>query len=108
MFYLSNCKCLDARTCYQNPNPAVSEAAANVDAVLAHFGLSVTGECYASTSTLISSLLMELADVQLQGSIAALSCCAELIYNLQTALNDFELSRVAYQKEKGREKLLLN
>lgn len=91
-----------------HPNPLVSEAATNVEAVLEHFGLSVTGESFATASALIGSLLIELADAKLQDSIAALSGCAELISALQTALKDFELSRVAYQKEKGREKLLLN
>lgn len=91
-----------------HPDPVISGAAANVDAVLSHFGLSITSKSYATTSALISSVLIELADVKLQDSIAVLSGCAELISALRTALNDFENSRVTYQKEKGREGTLLN
>lgn len=91
-----------------HPDPVVSGAAAKVDAVLARFGLSVTGESYATASSLIGSLLVDLADVKLQDSIAALSGCAELISALRTALNDFEFSRIAFQKEKGLQGLLPN
>ncbi|HSH19166.1 MAG TPA: DUF6261 family protein [Draconibacterium sp.] len=91
-----------------HPDPAISEAAAKVDAVLEHYGLSVIQQNYSTESSLISSMLDDLGKPNLQDSIAALSGCAELIAALKTAEDNFENARILYEEEKAGEGTLSN
>ncbi|SHJ98038.1 hypothetical protein SAMN05444280_1455 [Tangfeifania diversioriginum] len=86
-----------------HPDPAIKAAANEMEELLNDYGLSVVGESYAIESSLIQSLLTDLAKPKYQSSIEALSGCAELIAALQTAQADFEQARVAYEEEKARE-----
>lgn len=86
-----------------HPDPNVKAAASELEAVLNNYGLSVVGESYAIESSLIQSLLTDLAKPKYQSSIEALSGCAELIAALQTAQTDFELARVTFEEEKAKE-----
>ena len=86
-----------------HPEPAIKDAAGRVSKVFDHYGLSVTGESYATESSLISSLLADLAKPNLQPDIAALTGCAELITSLQTAQDEFEATRLEYEEEKAQE-----
>jgi hypothetical protein len=85
-----------------HPDPAVKAAAVKVDDVLDRYGLSVTDESYSTESSLINSLLTDLAKPNMQEAIAALSGCAELIAALQTAQEAFEQTRIAYEEEKAQ------
>jgi len=86
-----------------NPNPTLQNAAEEIEKVLDNYGLSITGESYATESSLISSLLVDLSKAGLQPSIEALPGCAEQIDALQNAQDDFEATRVAYEAEKANE-----
>jgi hypothetical protein len=86
-----------------HPDPAVKAAAVKVDDVLDRYGLSVTDESYSTESSLINSLLTDLAKPNMQEAIAALSGCAELIAALRAAQDDFEQARIAYEAEKAQE-----
>ncbi len=91
-----------------HPAPAVKTAAVKLENVFNNYGLSITGASYATESSLVASLLGDLAKPNLQPSIAALSGCAELIAELQAAEDDFEATRIAYEEEKAREGTLEN
>ncbi|MCG6188188.1 DUF6261 family protein [Maribellus maritimus] len=86
-----------------HPDPAVQNAAKEVKKIVDKYGLAVTGETYSAESSLISSLLGDLAKPLLQSSVAALSGCAELITALQEAQTGFEQTRLDWESEKARE-----
>jgi hypothetical protein len=91
-----------------HPDATVKAAAQKVFDVLEHYGLSVAVESYSTESALVDSLLNDLANPELQESIAALSGCAESIAALQTAEDNFEAARIAFEKEKAQESTLEN
>ena len=91
-----------------HPDSAVKAAAEKVEKVFDNYGLSITGESYATESSLINSLLTDLAKPKLQDAIAALSGLAEIIVELQAAQTDFEETRIAYEEEKAKEGTLEN
>ena len=91
-----------------HPDPAVKAAAQKVEKVLENYGLSILGESYAVESSLVNSLLADLAKPKLQDAIAALSGLAEVVAELQVAQTDFEETRIAYEEEKAKEGTLEN
>lgn len=91
-----------------HPDPAVKAAAETVNKVLDHYGMSILVESYAIESSLIGSLLGDLAKPEVQTAIAALSGLAELVAALQAAQDDFEAARIAYEEEKGQETTQVN
>jgi hypothetical protein len=91
-----------------HPDEAIKTAAGKVFTVLEHYGLAVADESYASESSLVGSMLADLAKPGLQEPIAALSGCAGCIAKLQTAENNFDATRIAFEEEKGWEGTLEN
>ena len=91
-----------------HPDPAVKAAAGEVEKVFDNYDLSITGESYATESSLVNSLLADLAKPKLQAAIALLSGLAEIIATLQAAQTDFEETRIAYEEEKAKEGTLEN
>ncbi|MFW5774394.1 MAG: DUF6261 family protein [Tangfeifania sp.] len=63
----------------------------------------VTDESYSTESSLINSLLTDLAKPGVQEAIDAISGCAALITALRAAQDDFEQARIAYEAEKAQE-----
>jgi len=86
-----------------NPAPAIREAAQKLEKVFEHYGVSITGESYATESSLLNSMLKDFSKPGLQDTIAALPGCAEQISALQSAQDDFEAARIAYEEEKASE-----
>lgn len=86
-----------------HPEQAISESAKQLFSLLEHYGLSITGENYASESSLINSLLDDLNKPDAQSAIANISGASELIGTIQTAQADFEQTRIAYEEEKAQE-----
>jgi len=86
-----------------HPDPNVKNAAMKVKKVMDKYGLSMAGENYSTESSLITSLLGDLANPALQTSVAAFSGCGELITALQAAQTDFEQARIAWEAEKAKE-----
>lgn len=86
-----------------HPDPNVKNAAMEVEKIMDKYGLSMAGENYSTESSLIASLLADLANPSLQTSIAALSGCAGLISALQAAQTEFEQTRIAWEAEQARE-----
>jgi len=91
-----------------HPDTTISTAAQTVDKVFQKYGVSVTGENYATESSLLASLLEDLSKPKLQNAIALLSGCTEVLAALETAQNEFEAARVAYEQEKAEEGNQLN
>jgi hypothetical protein len=86
-----------------HPDVEIKAAAQKVEKVFDNYGVAITGESYAVESSLIVSLLGDLAKPKLQAAIAKLSGCAEIIASLQAAQEDFEATRIAYETEKAEE-----
>jgi len=86
-----------------HPDQAIQIAAVAVLTVFDKYGLAITNDSYATESSLVNSLLDELADPELEPSITALSGCTELIADLQAAQEDFERVGAAYEAEKGKD-----
>ncbi len=86
-----------------HPNPEIKAAAITLENVFDNYGLKITGESYASESTLISSLLLDLNNEEYGAPIAALSGCRDLIGVLTDAQQDFEETRVTWEREKANE-----
>ena len=85
-----------------NPDQAISAAAVQINHVLDNYGLSeITSKGYDIQSTLIRSLLVDLAAPSLQEAIAAVPGCAGVIGALQAAHDDFVQSYAAYEQEKS-------
>ena len=91
-----------------HPDPAVKAAAEAVEKVFDNYGLSITSESYATESSLINSLLADLAKPKLLAAIALLSGLTEIIATLQAAQTNFEETRIAYEEEKAKEGTLEN
>ena len=88
-----------------HPDENIQNAAEAVKSVFDKYGLGIIGESYATESSLVASLLEDLSAPDLQESIALLPVCAEIIAALQTAQDQFETVRIAYEKEKGEESI---
>ena len=91
-----------------HPTKKIKEAAQSLMEVFNKYGLAVIGESYASESSLLGSLLLDLAKPEYADAIATLSGCADLIGQLQGAQTDFEQARIAYETEKAKEGMLQN
>jgi len=91
-----------------HPVATIKTAAVELDKVFANYGLSITGDNYATESTLINSLLEDLAKEKYQSSVDALSGCSELITALKTTQDDFEEARIAFETEQAEENTLEN
>ncbi len=91
-----------------HPDPAIQNAAEEVENVFDNYGLSILGESYATESSLATSLLGDFSKPKLQVAIAALSGCTEIVAALQAAQTDFEATRIVYEEEKAKEGTLEN
>ena len=91
-----------------HPDVAIKAAAQKVFTVTEHYGLSVVNESYASESALVGSMLADLAKPEFQDPVAALSGCAESIAKLQTAEDNFDVARIAFEQERAQESTLEN
>jgi hypothetical protein len=91
-----------------HPTQNIKEAANLLMNLFDNYGLAMVGESYSTESSLISSLLLDLAKPKFQEAIALLSGCAELIAELQLAQTDFEQARITYEAEKAQEGMVDN
>jgi len=91
-----------------HPTKTIKEAALLLLDLFDNYGLAMVGESYSTESSLVSSLLLDLAKPKFQQAIALLSGCAELIAELQVAQTDFEQARITYETEKAKEGMVEN
>ncbi|MCK3685070.1 DUF6261 family protein [Maribellus sp. YY47] len=91
-----------------HPDAAIKAAAQTVNAVFEKYGVAITGESYATESSLIASLLIDLSKQKQQDAIALLPGCADVLSALQTTDDEFEAARIVYEQEKAQESTQLN
>ena len=91
-----------------HPTREIKDAAQLLMKLFDNYGLVIVGESYATESSLVGSLLLDLAKPKYAAAITALSGCADLIAQLQTAEDDFEQARIAYETEKAKEGMVSN
>jgi hypothetical protein len=88
----------------QHPDETISTAAQEVDDIFEHYGVDITEESYATESSLVESLLIDLADTGLQTAIEAVPGLSQFIDELKTAQAAFEEAKVTYEEEKAEER----
>jgi hypothetical protein len=91
-----------------HPSATISDAARLLLNVFNNYGLSLTGESYATESSLISSMMLEFQKPEYTPAIAELSGCGELMEALMITQSDFEQARIAYETEKAKEGMVAN
>ena len=96
------------RGCLYHPEPAVKQAAEQIYKVLENYGLEMIRESYTTESTLIESMLNDLAKPDLQPAISALPGFAQMIAALASAQAAFETMRSAYDSQKAEEGTFAN
>ncbi len=79
------------------PLPAQSKAAAALWPIFEKYGTKITLENYASESSLIESLLLDLSTAEARLHIDALAGMPEAIAALRAAQTDFTAKRIAYE-----------
>ena len=89
------------------PVDEVKRAAQKISEILKHYSKDIMHGGYAQESTMINSLLMDLATPEAVANIALIPECATLIANLQAAQDKFTAELVSYE-EKRSEELLKN
>ena len=86
-----------------HPGAAVKAVAEKVFKVFEKYGIAITSESYATESSLVSSLLTNLSDADMQEAIDKLTGLSIIVAELGAAQTDFEQSRIAYEEEKAHE-----
>lgn len=89
-----------------HPSKKIKEAAQKVLAVFENYGFAMFEENYSTESSLLTSLLLDLAKPELQDAIAAIPGCADMIAALQSAQEYFEQTRIAWEQEKAQESIV--
>ena len=89
-----------------HPDAAISAAARQLEGVMAKYGLAATvSASYATETSLINSLLGDLAAPELQASIEAIPGCAQNIAALHAAQTAFEQTYSDYIAQRASENL---
>ena len=96
--------CLGVQSAVYNDDTAVKAAAQKVNTILDKYGLAIIDESYASESTLIKSMLNDLAAADLADAIAAVPGCAVNIAQLRTAQEAFTATSDDFAAAKSTDK----
>lgn len=91
-----------------HPNPEIKAAAVTLENVFDNYGLKITGESYASESALITSLLLDFGKEEYAAPIATLYGCGDMLEALAISQDDFEQTRVTWEREKAKEGIIEN
>ena len=91
-----------------HPEPEIRQAAAILLNIFDNYGLKMTGESYATESSMVGSMLIEFQKPEYSEPIEALSGCGGLLEGLAIAQSEFEQVRIAYETEKAKEGMLQN
>jgi len=86
-----------------HPDAETMDAAQKTEAVLSKYGLSVITENYGTESSLINSLLVDLAKPAVHDAVSKLPGCDQLISALDAAQKNFETAQIAWEEDKARD-----
>ena len=87
-----------------NDDSAIKTAAVKVNTILDKYGMGIVDEAYALESSLVKSLLADLADPSLADSVAAIPGCAGNIAQLSAAQDAFTAASDAFAADKSTDK----
>nr|WP_321452337.1 DUF6261 family protein [uncultured Carboxylicivirga sp.] len=82
---------------------AVRQASLQIMNVFDKYGLKIISESYATESSLINSLLMDLASDDNKAAIALLGMAMSMVDGIKAAQDDFEQTEIAYRQQQGQE-----
>ena len=91
-----------------HPIPELQQAAVAILEVFDHYGLSNLKESYDIQSSLIHSLLDDLAKPEMQAHLELLSGAVECMKAIRLKLQDFETFRLAFESDKIEESTYAN
>jgi hypothetical protein len=91
-----------------HPVADIKNAALLLLNVFDNYGLKITGDSYATESSLVASMMLEYQKPEYAEAITALSGCGDLMEALAIAESQFEQARIAYETEKAKEGMLQN
>ena len=83
---------------------ALAKNGATLKRVFDKYGVKIVNESYASESSLIESLLGDLADEEVGGCVAALQGVPEAVAALRAAQDAFNNARLAYDSAKAQDR----
>ncbi|WP_346854755.1 DUF6261 family protein [uncultured Draconibacterium sp.] len=91
-----------------HPDEEIRNAALSLLEIFDHYGLAIKDESYTRESSLVHSMLDDLAKPKALASIALVPQCAEYIAALQLAQDNFEATRLSYESAQAEEGTLGN
>ncbi|MCY1720481.1 DUF6261 family protein [Prolixibacteraceae bacterium Z1-6] len=91
-----------------HPDEQIRNAAFNLLEIFEHHGIEIKEESFTRESSLINSLLADLAKPKALADIVLVPQCAEYIAALQQAQDDFEATRLAFEAAQAEEGTLEN
>lgn len=91
-----------------HPDAAIKNAAVSLLEIFEHYGLEMKEESFTRESSLVNSLLGDLAKPKALTNITLVPQCAEYIAALQDAQDVFEASRIGFEAAQGEEGTLEN
>ena len=86
-----------------HPDSAIREPALKIMSILDNYGLTITSESYATESSLIKSLLLELEKRDIKTAIELLSGAPESVVSVQNTQNNFVASHLVSEQNKAEE-----
>ncbi len=91
-----------------HPDEQIKNAALYLLNIFNNYGLEIKEESYTRESSLINSLLADLAKTKAQNSIALVPQCDTYVAAFQQAQSDFESNRLSFEEAQGEEGTLEN
>lgn len=86
-----------------HPDETVKSSAAKIFDVVGTYKTDIVNESYATESSLIESMLTDLAAAELQSDVAGLPGLNQVIVSLRTAQDEFEQAQADYNDEKVKD-----
>jgi len=86
-----------------NPDEGIKNAANQIMSIFNKYGLQMVNESYATETSLLNSLLADLAKPELKQHITLLPGVTESIAKIESTQNSFEASQLAYNQNKAQE-----
>lgn len=86
-----------------NPNAEIKAAAIDIVKIFSKYGLCITKESYVTESSLVTSLLEQLAEPEIAAKIELLIGLPELVAELKTANDEFMAADYAFEEEKAKD-----
>lgn len=86
-----------------HPDPAISEPALQIQAILDKYGLEITNESYASESSMFNSLINDMKSDEMQKALQTISGGVASFKAFEQSQNNFDTTFIEYNEDKANE-----